>query len=506
MRKIPGTMATQHPDNALAPYWSKDGDPFVSAYQEMAEAVACFKDLGTSEYMWDWEGKHADAAVIDRLFTEHYEYFSKHQLGREEFLTFRIPNIWEEKGYNLLQAMTAILSGEDEARDLKFKQRPLFEVILPMTERPEQLMRIHKLFQKLAQFKNADFTKHEADDDDYMELIPLVESVESQLGAANLLDKYVTLHNEHYGFKPAYIRPFLAGSDSALSSGLLAGLIGNKVSLARIYEFSDKSGIPVYPIFGFGSLLFRGGLAPTDQSIDRFMAEFPGVRTVTVQSSFRYDHPEARVKAAIGRLENELPKTKPLAIDRATQKSLVDIAERSAKFYKEALDGVAGAMQPVFKGVPKRRDRRQHIGLLAYSRHMGGQELPRAITFTAGFYSIGVPPEFIGAGRTLRSLSSQEMKILQKTYPNLKADYQAAGRFINLDNLGRLARDSGAWKAVLEDVKAIEEVLDITLGPSTKDEQKHYELSSKLVAQSDGNSSSSSDLITQMGVLRLSLG
>lgn len=504
MRRIPGTMATQHPDNALAPYWSKDGNPFIGAYQEMAEAVACFKDLGAGEYMWDWEGKHADAAVIDRLFTEYYDYFAEHQLGRDKFLTFRIPNIWEEKGYNLMQAMTSILSGEDEARDLKFSQRPLFEVILPMTERPEQLMRIHKLFQKLAQFKNTDFTKRETDDNDYLELIPLVESVESQLGAAGLLEKYVTLHREHYGRQPAYIRPFLACSDSALSSGLLAGAIGNKVALARLYEFSEKSDIPVYPIAGPGSLHFRGGLKPSEASVRRFLEELPGVRTVTVQSSFRYDHPKPEVKAAIARLEADLSKTRPLAISRDNQKTLIDIAEHSAGFYKQALDGVAGSMQPVFRSVPKRRDRRQHIGLLAYSRHMAGQELPRAITFTAGFYSMGVPPEFIGAGRTFKSLKSKEMDVLRGVYPHLSADFEAAGRFLNLDNLERFAADDSGWKAILEDVEAVKDVLGIELGPRSEDERKHHELSA-IMASGNGKDDPS-ELIGRMAALRRSLG
>ncbi len=504
MRKIPGTMATQHPDNALAPYWSKDGNPFIGAYQEMSEAVTCFNDLGTSEYMWDWEGKHADAAVIDRLFTQHHDYFFKHQLGRDKFLTFRIPNIWEEKGYNLMQAMTVILSGEDEARDMRFKQRPLFEVILPMTERAGQLVRIHKLFQKLARFKNDDFTKRESDNDDYLELIPLVESVESQLDVSDLLEKYVALHKEHYGFIPAYIRPFLACSDSALSSGLLAGAIGNKVALARLYEFSARSGIPVFPIAGPGSLHFRGGLKPSKESVDRFLEELPGIRTVTVQSSFRYDHPKSEVKAGIAKLEAGLPKTKPLSIGKSDQDALISIAKRSAKLYKHALDGVAEGMQPVFKGVPKRRDRRQHIGMLAYSRHMGGQELPRAITFTAGFYSVGVPPEFIGAGRTLKSLKPGEMKTLQDIYPHLASDYEAVGRFLNMDNLKKFAQDSEGWKAILQDVEAVKEVLGIELGPKTGDEQEHHDLSSKLASASDD--ADTSELIGKMAVLRKSLG
>lgn len=504
MRRIPGTMATQHPDNAFAPYWDEAGGPFIGTYKEIAEAIACFRDLGVSEYMWDWEGKHADAAVIDRLFSDYYDYFSKHQLGRDKFLTFRIPNIWEEKGYNLLQAMTVILSGEDEARDLKFGQRPLFEVILPMTERPEQLMRIHKLFQKLARFKSSDFTKHEPDNDERLEMIPLVESVDSQLGIASLLEKYVALHDEHFGFKPSYIRPFLACSDSSLSSGLLAGLLGNKLALSRLYEFSDKSGIPVFPIAGPGSLNFRGGLAPTDASIDRFLRELPGVRTVSVQSSFRYDHPKSQVIAAIKRLEKELPGTKPRIIEAAKQRELVKIIEESGELYRNTLDDIAPGMQPIFSGVPKRRDRRQHIGLLAYARSMHGQELPRAITFTASFYSIGVPPEFIAVGRTLKNLSPERLAVLKSVYPSLASDYQNAGRFLNIDNLKKFATESKGWKTVLEDVEALQEVLEIELGPTTADELGHRDLSSKLASRSA--KTDISRLMEQMAGLRRSIG
>jgi phosphoenolpyruvate carboxylase len=100
MRKIPATMATQHPDNANAPYWDLS-EPFINVHKETNEAYVCLHDLGASEYMWDWEGKHADASVIDRLFLNYYDYFKDRQLGKDKFLTFRVPNIWEEKGFKL---------------------------------------------------------------------------------------------------------------------------------------------------------------------------------------------------------------------------------------------------------------------------------------------------------------------------------------------------------------------------------------------------------------------
>ncbi len=502
MRRIPGTMATQHPDNAGAPYWDPGEQPFISVHQEIAEAVHCFQDLGVSEYMWDWEGKHADAAVIDRLLSEHHDYFSKHQLGRDKFLTFRLPNIWEEKGYNLLQAMTVILSGEDFTRDLKLHDRPLFEVILPMTENADQLMHMHTLFQKLARFKSTDFTTGHADNTDHIELIPLVESIESQHGVGDLLTEYVALHKLNFGRRPQYIRAFLACSDPAITSGFLATVLANKIALSRLYEFADQTGIPVYPIAGPGSLRFRGGLSP--ESIDRFLKEFPGVRTVTVQSAFRYDYPKDAVKAAIKRLETELPKTSPNTITASRQKQLIAISQKSARLYKATLHGVVPDLQPFFKATPRRRDRRQHIGLLAYARSSGVHALPRAITFTSGFYSIGVPPEFIGLGRTLQHLTAAELQLLHDSYPSLTSDLQAAGAYLNRHNLEILAKKNRNWKQVEADIGAAEAVLGVSFGPHTKDHLKHHVFSSKALHTSDKDELAM--LIDKMAHLRKSLG
>lgn len=503
MRIIPSTMATQHPDNADPPYWDKSDNPFIGFHQEIKEAVICFQEFGVSEYMWDWEGKHADAAVIDRLFSDYYDYFSESQLGRDKFLTFRIPNIWEEKGYSLLQAMTVILTSEDFARDLKFAGRPLFEIILPMTERADQLMHMQLLFQKLAHFKSSQFTPDGTENTDYLELIPLVESVESQQAIDTLLTEYVRLHQKHFGRSPEYIRPFLARSDPALVSGLLATVIANKLALSRVYEFADRTGIAMYPISGVGSLPFRGGLTP--DTIDAYIKEHPGMRTVSIQSSFRYDYPLVVVKTAIKELEKRLPATKPQLIPAADQTQLEAIGAVSAHLYQETLSGVAADIQAFFDAVPRRRDRRQHIGLLAYGRTMGKQKMPRAITFTAGFYSIGVPPEFIGIGRSLQQITTADITLIKKYYHNLVSDLERAGRYLNKDNLATLAANNPAWKAVQTDVQAAEALLDLQFGPQTKDEHEHHKLSTEALPIKD-NKEVLTGIIEQMAVLRRSLG
>ena len=73
-RKIPVTMATQHPDNACPAYFN--GKRFMSAQDEIEECYRCFSELDVDEYMWDWEGKFVDEAVMDRLYNQYHDFFN----------------------------------------------------------------------------------------------------------------------------------------------------------------------------------------------------------------------------------------------------------------------------------------------------------------------------------------------------------------------------------------------------------------------------------------------
>ena len=140
MPRIPVTMATQHPDNASAPYWEKDGDSYVSTREEVQECYSAFADLGCEEFMWDWEGKYVDEAVAEKLFSKYFSYFKKHRLGEDKFLIYRIPNIWAEGEHSLPRAFMTILTFRELALSLGFKKPPVFEVILPMTDSAEKII------------------------------------------------------------------------------------------------------------------------------------------------------------------------------------------------------------------------------------------------------------------------------------------------------------------------------------------------------------------------------
>ena len=503
MRKIPSTIATQHPDNANAPFWNKDKEPFINTYQETEECFICFERLGIEEYMWDWEGKNADASVVDKLLSKYYPYFNDNELGKNKFLTFRVPNIWEEKGYSLLQAMTVILSGEDFARDLDFKSRPLFEVILPMTVNASQLMHLHKLFNKFSKFKSSEFTPDRKANSINLEVIPLVEDAKSQREIGKLLASYISMHQKEYGKKPEYIRVFLACSDPALTEGFIATKLSNKLALVEIAKATKKTGVLMYPFAGAGSLPFRGGLTP--DTVEEFAKDFSGLRTITLQSAFRYDYPKDQVKQAVKWLNKNLAKNQTEPLPETDKKTLDKIAGASSNIYRQTLKKVGPEMQQVFEAVPKRRERRQHVGLLAYKRSSAGLTLPRAITFTAGFYTIGVPPEFIGSGRTLAKLSKKEFETVKNFSKTIVDDFIRAGNFLNKENLAELASSNEGWNEVKEDVEKLENLLKTRFGPHSAEQKKHIKLS-KSALKNKNKPEKLQKIIEQSAKLRRSLG
>jgi len=493
-------MATQHPDNARAPYWEKDGDGFVSSGEEVTECVDAFSSLDVEEFMWDWEGKFTDEAVIDRLFHHHFDYFKKYPLGLRKRLTFRIPNIWQEKGYSLMRSLMVVLTSEDFARDLKFHYPPLFEVILPMTENAKQLIFIQKSFQELARLKSKMFGKFRKNTE-YVSIIPLFEGVDTQINAKKILTEYLKLHKKAFGFNPEYLRVFIARSDPAMVSGLVSTVLANKIILSDLRELSKETGIPIFPIMGAGSLPFRGGLSP--DSIKEFILEYPGVSTITVQSAFRYDYPIGKARKAI-EYYNKKPTGRSQIVSDSERKKLVALISIFEKAYRSRLQKIAPDLKFVFNSFPVRRERHLHIGLLSYGRKMNKTVLPRAITFTGSFYALGVPPEFLDLGG-LAKLKTDEFLVFNKFYKNYTGHLTQAGRFLNLKNLENLARKNESWTGVINDLKRAESILKIQFKPRNKKEILNAKLTD-LLFRSKANGKKVKKFIAQTGVLRKSLG
>lgn len=500
MRKIPSLMATQHPDNAGRPYWLSRA--FLSTKDEVKESFLCFSDLGIDEYNWDWEGKFVDEAVVDRLLHKHLAYFQKHPLGKEKFLTFRIPNPRVEKQFRLARAFMVVVTSSQLAQSLSFADPPIFEAILPLTETPDELIEIQEAFRDLVNIDHRLLKMKESVQ--HIELIPLFEQVAKMIDSANLLREYIKLHKKAFGKIPDYIRPYCARSDPALNSGLVPTILALKLALSSYLDLEEETGVKLYPMVGTGSLPFRGSVTP--DLVNNTLEEYAGVSTIILQSAFRYDYPLSKVKEAVSQLKKELPKRKATKINTVNTQKIRKVLPFFEQAYQKTIETLSPLINSVSMEVGKRRERMLHIGLFGYSRGMGKVTLPRAIPFTAALYSLGLPPEIIGTGRGIRKAKKQGLwETVSPYYLHLKDDLARAGYFLNKENAEAIAKEKNIWYDIKEDITAIEEELGIELGPKKDEHSAHRQLAKEIYKRFT-HKKKLSQLITYGGKLRRSLG
>lgn len=500
MRKIPSTMATQHPDNAQKPFWNSRA--FITTSEELKECLICFSTLGIDEYNWDWEGKFVDEAVIDRLLHRYYDYFAQNPIGVDKFLTFRIPNPRVEKQYRLARAFMVIVTSSQLAQSLGFNSPPLFEIILPLTESAEEIIEVQEAFRELVGMKHK-LLKME-DSIQNIEIIPLLEKVENIVNIAKILKKYINLHKFKFGTKPKYIRPYLARSDPALNSGLIPTVLAIKIALSQLEKLKAEEEISFYPMIGTGTLPFRGGVAP--DRIDETLNEYQGIRTLILQSAFRYDYPQKLVQKSIQTIAKVLPHQKSKIIDKHQEEILLRAIPQFEKPYQNSVEQIANLINRMSKFVARRRERMLHVGLFGYSRGVGKVRLPRAIPFTASLYSLGIPPEFIGSGRGLKIAQKHGfLEAIENSFINLKKNFIFAGYFLNKDNLLRLAKRHSFWYEIIDDIKYLENILHLELGPVSDKHHQHKKITDKILTKIE-SAENLSYLITHSGYLRNSLG
>ena len=481
-------MSTQHPDNVNLPEWSQD--QVIDGNAEVYEAYYAYKTLGCQEVMWDSEGKDVDTRVVRKLLSNYWEYFSENIIGKDLYLTYRIPNPTIESVEKKVVAETLLnipVTYDVASSVYKKDIAPIFEVILPFTTSGNELIWLFNYYKKAIVANEDIMLDDHAKAKDWIggfkpktiNVIPLVEDYDSLLNIDNIIKPYIK------AAKPKHLRVFIARSDPALNYGLIAAVLLSKIALAKLEKTEKETNVTVHPIIGVGSKPFRGCLAP--DNLENFLQEYPGLATVTIQSAARYDYPLEQVKEFVKLLNEKLPNGEPAAIEPHEETLLLAVLEKCRRQYESVVEVLAPFVNSISPYVPQRRARKLHIGLFGYSRNVAGVSLPRAITFAAALYSIGIPPEFLGA-KVIEDFTDEELDIAQKYYVNLGKDFAAVGGYVSWENVNMLmgmhlktAKRANmdvdnlrlALTRILADLKTVEEKLDVKLGPRTSTQRKH---------------------------------
>ena len=518
-RRIPHTMSSQHPDNASLPSWARGG--VVAGDDEVIEAYQAFGELGCEEVMWDAEGKDVDSHVVRKLVSSYESFFREHEIGKDIFITYRVPNpaieLTERKV--LVETLWSIPQAFDIAKTFYKKESvtPIFEVILPFTTSAEQLTQIVDFYRTHVSGVGSSPGKNNAKSDwlgefepKSIELIPLVEDFPSMTKLGSIIEGYA----KHV--KPEYVRAFIARSDPALNYGLISSVLLVKIALSDIQKASENLNIPIYPIIGVGSLPFRGHLSP--ENVENFVEEYEGVSTTTIQSALRYDYPTNDVKKVISYLNKNLGKESPKKLTEEEGQTIKNIIRKFSDAYLHSIETLSPIIERIAKYVPSRRARKLHIGLFGYSRKIGSISLPRAIPFTAALYTLGAPPELLGLEAAVE-LTEDESSVLNQNYLHLKTSLQKAAGYVSWQNINLLLSNDDIAKPLgLEDVKkalpnvmkglsAAQEYFDVRAGPRSLNERKHENtINNFLISLAEGNEQEARRYLVEAAQLRKSLG
>ncbi len=449
MRRYPTSMATQHPDNS---------QKYISIQNEPEEAFHILEKqenggLGIEEIMIDFEGKltpyHQTSQIALGLISKGIIP------GKDIKITPRIPNAIKEPVFRQLMSIMSLV----ETNILAYKKssiQAITETVVPMIESGAELILLQERINSVIELGNKNYDIQFPLDS--IKIIPLIETVPALINADKIISEYHQKQSDK-GIVNDNYRVMLARSDSAMSYGMVPSVLAIRIALSKMNIWGNDNKVEIAPILGCGSLPFRGHFAK--KNLNNIYKNYAGIKTFTIQSGLRYDHGENETKKVVKSLQENIDKNKVRIFSDKEVEDMQNYIGVFTKHYLKLFVQLIGTVEFISKYIPKNRDRLAGVKTdLQYSRESIDisevaslvndkvlkdeilaintdikSAIPRAISFTASLYTLGMPPEFIGVGKGLNEILKKYGQVgidkMLEFYPMLKPDLEFASKFVN---------------------------------------------------------------------------
>ncbi|MEM1620206.1 MAG: phosphoenolpyruvate carboxylase [Fervidicoccaceae archaeon] len=450
----PRLMCTQHPDSTVK----------VSTAEEVDEAIVGHTLYGCDEIMVDFEGKLTPYAQPREVVTKALEL--ELGVGERLIVTPRVPSPTLEDVDRAFLSMEAAVMANYYSWKLAGVQATRW-VILPMVEDVSQMLMVQRILDKKAKIVEEEL----GIDVGRVELLPLIEDATYHLK----IDKMLREFYERIGLLPdeeRWTRVFLGISDSAVRHGHVASSLALRMALASIRSMREE-GYDVRPIVGSGSPPFRGAMN-NPALVEREVEHYRGYFTVTVQSAARYDLPfdsYSTLKKIL--IESSRREPRPL---QSSEEEIAQLANEASSLYRSRVARLIERVNQISSIIPGTRER---VLWRTYGRTLRCDDgrvhwVPRAIVYTAAFYTAGLPPLLLDAAFLLRALRTEMAdRVLIRELPGLFDELKFEAQLFHpgvaaknfgedvvreaeelLDHLGIRERAGGAYALLLEEARS----------------------------------------------------
>jgi len=460
LMRVPAVMVMQTSDSAST---------YVSFSEEPEEAVSLLTPAeeggyGFDELMVDFKGKQTPCnhvvSIVARLMEAGILQSSKVKV------TPRMP---ADETVGLRR--TAILHSIIEANYIAYhhlNENVVEEVIHPVDGDVKSLVRVEANFNIIKNYILESSLKPVDVKD--LRFIPSLENLGSLINAADIISSYVNAHSMMLPQESEKIRVYLARENISAKFGMIPSTLALRLALSRLKGSAESLSVPIYPILECGSLPLRGNL--NHESKDSFLKTYSGVATVAAPSSLVYDSGK-RASDLVKLLKDELQGKSPPEFSEEDEAQIRELIAFFAYEYTRTVSKAADVLMRLAPLIPERREApvNEHLNvdfrelepLKTRNTNMALEPftIPSPVKYAALMYSLGVPPEIIGVGRTLSLLEKKRKELADRLfdfYPSLEDDVSSAWRYICLEAAGKVFPESFV-SDLAEDVRLIKEVL-----------------------------------------------
>jgi len=341
--------------------------------------------------------------------------------GSDIFITPRMVSNFYDEPFRQMMTLLAVMEGISYSNEF-FSEQGLIEVVHAMTSTVDELVKSQHRMNSLIPILKKELKLLRREEG--LRLIPLFEGVREHLSIKTIISSYIGLSRIK-----DYLRVFIGKSETALLAGHSASVLSCKLAIADCHEVQEETGVEIFPILGGGALPFRGHF--TVANAERFLNEYRGVRTYTVQSGVRYDHGPESARSLASKLSEASGKV-PLKYDEDQKKDMIRAIGLFTKNYLQELSEIIDDVLKVAGHVPDQRERILGYQDVTYYKDLRNikalfdifadakiaqeaskldeerlQKLPRPIKFTAALYTCGLPPELLGTGNALKEIKRE---------------------------------------------------------------------------------------------------